>query len=132
MDTERALRLLMSFTVAAKHARFEELLRSKRGRFKVVQSLDHFGDLDARFCTKLQGQEQSMESIHRLLIGLGAPTTCYVVSSNSELDAREAGLAEMLTRVVGGGCGSFLCLIPGRLAYFEGESPNERFLCRKS
>jgi hypothetical protein len=112
------IKLFRAFSNPSKHERYEELLRSPEGRTKVLTDLDHFGDLDLRFCKKLQGSEHSQSRICDLLRSLGAPPTCYVISSNSEVDGREFQLDEALNLVVGRGCGTFVCCIPGALAYF--------------
>lgn len=43
----------------------------------------------------------------------------------------ELNLNEALDGMIGKGCGSFVCCIPGELAYFEGESKCERYLCNR-
>lgn len=105
--------------------------RSRKGRLKVCHDLDHFGDLDLRYCKRLVGAEQSQSRIFALLKHLGAPPVWYIISSNSEIDGMELNLNEALDGVVGRGCGSFVCCIPGELAYFEGESQGERYLCNR-
>jgi hypothetical protein len=129
--TDRQIQLFRTFTSPSKHERYEVLLRSRKGRLKVCHDLDHFGDLDLRYCKRLLGAEQSQSRILAFLKALGAPRVCYIISSNSELDEMELNLSEALDGVVGRGCGSFVCCIPGELAYFEGESQGERYLCNR-
>jgi len=128
--TEREIKLFSTFTNPSKRERYELLLCTEKGPTQVRRSLDHFGDLDLRYCKKLAGAEQSQSRISVLLRGLGAPRDCYVISSNSEVDGKELQLDDALHLVVGWGCGAFVCCIPGALAYFEGESAGERYLCR--
>jgi hypothetical protein len=45
--------LFEAFVVPAKRQRYSELLDTKRGREKIRFALDHFKDLDLRFCHKL-------------------------------------------------------------------------------
>ena len=123
--------MFSTFTDPSKRERYEVLLSSEKGRMKVRSSLDHFGDLDLRYCKKLAGAEQRQTRISELLRGLGAPHDCYVISSNSEVDGKELQLDDALDLVVGRGCGTFVCCVPGALAYFEGESAGERYLCRR-
>ena len=115
-----------TFIVPSKREHYVELLASKRGREKILFSLDHFKDLDARFCKVVRPSEQNPKDILRILTGLGAPATCYAISSWSALDSREMNLSVALKEVIGCGMGTFLSCIAGRLAYFEGEERNER------
>jgi hypothetical protein len=131
MCTEREIKLFSAFTNPSKHERYTTLLCSPKGRAKVCKSLDHFGDLDLRYCKKLPGAKHSQSHISALLRSLGAPPVCYVISSNSDVDGMELQLDDALGLVVGIGRGTFLCCIPGALAYFEGESAGERYLCRR-
>lgn len=128
---EREKELLRTFAVASKRDRYVELLGTRKGRAKVRLSLDHFGDLELQRCAKVPAGHQTSAGITALLRTLGAPPTCYVLSSNSDLDGREMQLGNALEAIVGQGSGSFVCCVPGQLAYFEGESPGERYLCRK-
>jgi hypothetical protein len=128
---DREIKLFRAFTNPAKGERFETLLCSEKGRAKVRGSLDHFGDLDLRYCQKIAGADQRQFRILAMLRSLGAPSDCYVISSNNEVDGKELPLDDALRLVVGSGSGSFICCIPGTLAYFEGESAGERYLCRR-
>jgi len=118
--------LFQAFVVSTKRQRYIELLASKHGREKIVRSLDHFKDLDPRFCRHVESAD-----IPRILRGLGAPSVCYIVSSDSNLDGREMSLPDALTEVIGRGQGTFISCIPGKLAYFEGEEPHERYICHR-
>ena len=41
-------------------------------------------------------------------------------------------LHDALNDVVGSSDGTFVSCIPGKLAYFEGEEPNERYILERS
>ena len=120
-----------AFVVPKKRERYAELLQTKRGREKIRLSLDHFKDLDPTFCRRIESAKQFVPDILRTLKALGAPSVCHVISSNSSLDGLEMDLAEALGEIVGLGCGSFVCCVPGKLAYFEGEEMQERYICHR-
>jgi hypothetical protein len=40
-------------------------------------------------------------------------------------------LSDALADVVGRGFGAFVSCVPEKLAYFEGESPKERYICTR-
>jgi hypothetical protein len=118
-----------SFVVPKKRHRYTELLSTTRGLEKVRLSLDHFKDLDTRFCHRVPSAQQHAAEILRALKGLGAPDTCYVMSSNGELDGREMNLSDALGAIVGRGMGSVVSCVPGVLGYFESEEAGERYIC---
>lgn len=107
-----------AFASVAKRQRYADLLQSKRGRQKILDSLDHFNfkDLDPRFCRKLAPGEGDTSAIARALRELGAPAVCYVMSSWRKNDGREMDLLEALEDTVGGGMGTIISCVPGELA----------------
>jgi len=52
------------------------------------------------------------------------------MSSNPSLDGRSCSLVEAVRDVVNSSTGTVISCIPGRLAYFEGEEPNDRLILR--
>jgi hypothetical protein len=123
--------IFQAFVVPAKRRRYAELVATGRGRDRICFSLDHFRDLDPRFCRKIDPTEHDVSNILRILKSLGAPSACYLISSDAKLDKREMDLREALSEVVGRGQGTFISCVPGVLAYFEGEEPRERYVCHR-
>jgi hypothetical protein len=123
-----ALALVDAFVLPERRARLRGLLTSTKGRAKFRAGLAHFRDLDPRYASPIPAGVQTPSQIAALLRDRGAPATCYVLSEESDLDGREFPLTEALERVVGRGMGTFLSCVPGRLAYFEGEETNERYV----
>ena len=119
------------FFAAERRDRYLGLAHSPRGRGKLRQALAHFQALDPRYARRLSSAEQSVETIEQLLRGHGAPATCYVIAESRLLDGRVLPLGEALTAVVGRGSGAVVSCIPGRLAYYEGEDPDERYLLER-
>ena len=131
MDRNIEKALFESFMAPEKKRRYLELLDSVRGREKIRFGLDHFGDLDPRFCHRIKPSEQHFPDILHSLKSLGAPSLCYVMSSGDELDGREMELSEALRDIIGRGVGAFVSCVPGELAYFESEDINERYICHR-
>jgi hypothetical protein len=129
MDNEAAL--VNAFVVPTKRARLVEFLRTPKRRKKVLDSLYHFRDFDPRFLVKIALSDQRADTIAALLGQRGAPAKCHVISTNRELDGRDLPLVEALSRIVGLGQGALVSCIPGRLGYFEGESPADRFILER-
>jgi hypothetical protein len=130
MDHEESL--ITAFVLPAKRARFIEFLRSPKRRPKLLAALYHFVDLDPQCLVPIAPAEQNPKAIAALLTRRGAPSLCHLVSTNSELDRREFPLVEALERVVGHGDGALISCVPGRLGYFEGESPHDRFILERA
>jgi hypothetical protein len=53
------------------------------------------------------------------------------MSSGDELDGKEMDLAKALKDIIGSGVGAVVSCLPGRLAYFESEEKNERYVCHR-
>jgi hypothetical protein len=68
-------------------------------------------------------------NILELLRMKGAGPTCWVISEDSDLDAREMDLHEALKKTIGRGMGTILSCVPGKLAYFEDEE--DRYILQR-
>jgi len=118
---EHEQKLVSSFIMPERRARYLELLEKPKRRKDVTRSLAHFKHLDMRYVVPITPREQNESDILRLLREKGAPENCYALSEDDELDGREVSLADALKEIVGRGFGTFLSCIPGKLAYFEDE-----------
>ena len=123
--------LFKRFIVPAKRKRYHELLSSERGRRKLIRNLDHFKDLDERYIQSLPAKLHQPKLIEDLLKQKGAPSECHVMSSNDELDGQDLALGEALQDTIGKGFGTFLSCISGKLAYYESEEANFRYLLQR-
>lgn len=117
-----------SFVLPARRARLTRFLSHPKHRAKVLSSLDHFNDFDPRYMVDIAPAFQSAEGVAALLKERGAPSVCHVISSDRGLDGTDLPLAETLARVVGSGRGTVVSCVPGKLAYYEGETPGHRRL----
>lgn len=122
--------LVRAFFVPEQRTRFLARLRAPKSRQKMLQELAHFHDLDARFAHRIPSRSQMVEGIYRLLREKGAPKRCYVLGGGT-WDGQEVDLREALEEFVGVSFGTFLSCIPGKLAYFGGEEPNERYILER-
>jgi len=129
MNAEQAL--FAAFVIPAKRERYVELLSTKRGRERVRGALDHFNDLDPRFCRKVPGKDAQPAAVLDALRKRGAPPQCHVISVHGELDGRNMPLSDALQIAIGKGQGTFISCITGELGYFEGEEPDERYICQR-
>ena len=101
------------------------------GRSKLLSGFNHCCDLDPRFATLIPSNQQSATEIESLLRRNGAPDTCYVMSDNRDIDAREMSLSEALLETVGMDAGTLISCIPGKLAHFELEGFDGRYILQR-
>ena len=120
-----------AFVVPEKRARYLSLLESQRGRKKLLNGLNHCHDLDPRFAKLIPSNEQSEASIENLLRQKGAPDKCHVMSDNPDIDNREMSLTDALSKTVAMDAGTFISCIPGKLAYFEMEGFDGRYVLER-
>lgn len=92
---------------------------------------NHCRDLDPRFATLIPSNQQSATSIEALLRRNGAPETCYVMSDNRDMDGREMSLSDALSETVGMDAGTLISCVPGKLAYFELEGFDGRYILQR-
>jgi hypothetical protein len=123
--------LLRAFIVPERRRRCVDRLATPRTRAKLLDGFHHLRDLDPRYAVRIEPREQHAGPIHDALRARGAPDRCYVMSASSDLDGRTAELRSALEEIVGHASGTFVSCLPGRLAYFEGEEPNERYLLER-
>ncbi len=129
MNAEQAL--FAAFVIPANRERYVELLSTKRGRERVRGALDHFNDLDPRFCRKVSLQDAKPAAVLEALRKLGAPPQCHIISVHGEPDGREMPLSDALEVAIGRGQGTLISCISGVLGYFEGKEPNELYIRRR-
>jgi hypothetical protein len=129
VDADPETALIRAFVVPAKQERYLAFVSSPRRRRKFLEELRHFRDFDPTCVVEIPGKDHHATTIEQLLRDRAAPTMCFVVSTDRAVDRQILPLAEVLPRIVGGtDHGTLLSCIPGRLGYFEGEGPKDRFV----
>jgi hypothetical protein len=117
-----------NFIRKSKRERYLELFGSAKGRAKIINQLDHLGDLDESAATLVLAGAQTVDRIWQMLVEKGSPEKIYVISSNPAIDGREMPLRGALQETIGSGCGTYISCIPGRLGYFESGEAGERYI----
>jgi len=111
-----------SFIEKSKQERTAMLLSTPKRRIKFLKSLAHFRDLDVRHAKVVPPTvAHTVDEWLRLLRSKGAPERCWVISEDLSRDGKEDDLEHALKETIGGGMGTALSCIPGRLGYFEDE-----------
>ena len=139
LEHEEGLALFVEPTY---RSRFRESLASPKRREKLISTLDHFPNLDYRWAVEIT-TKATTSTVDAYLRNAGAPKQCYVLSSDGDyLQANESegfkfilgttvDLRVALDDLLWNQFGAFISCIPGRLACFTGEMPDERFVLER-
>ena len=127
-DPEIEERTIRSFVCGPKQDRYLSFIGNQNRREKFLRELYHFHDLEPSCLVQIPSGQQNQSNILQLLKARGAGDNCYAISTHGAIDGRTLPISEALSEVIGQGHGTFLSCVPGRLAYFEGESAKDRFL----
>ena len=103
---------------------------SRRDRFLNRLCHDYAGVFDTRHLQPIPKQENEVVLLKGLWKSRGAKT-CYVISSNPDVDGRDVLLEDAMKATMGFGSPSILICRPDSLAYFEAEQvkgPPPRYL----
>jgi hypothetical protein len=126
MDHEQAF--VHSFIAKSKQPRYLEKRASPKHRREFLSRLHHNLDYDPKLAVQVPPSEQTSALVYAKLRQLGASEFCYAIAAGADLDGCQLPLREALDNVLGMGNGVVLSCIPGKLAYYESEDPNGRYI----
>ncbi|HEX5436452.1 MAG TPA: hypothetical protein VFW98_04800 [Gemmatimonadaceae bacterium] len=124
--------LLRAFVPASRRDLYLSHLGSLKGRALLRQALRQFRDFDWQYVRPVPPAHHSPVALHALLREHGATGFCYLLSVDEALDGRTMPLVDALRQVMGCGSRTFISCLPGRLAYFEGDTAGERYLLERT
>lgn len=104
MDHET--QLIKAFVLRGRKARLIDSLRDSKRRANEMRRLDHFQDLDPRYCVQVPPSKQNSTMIASLSANSGATANGHILSANRLLDGRNMPLLEALDQIVGFGHGN--------------------------
>ncbi|MBG8553524.1 hypothetical protein [Hymenobacter guriensis] len=106
-------------------------LRAERLGINPMLGMDNlWASLDLRYCTQLpKGSGEQDRAFVRQRVARFNLQTCYVMSADEALHQLILSVEEAVTAVVGSSTASIISFIPGKVAYFEGHSVGDRWLC---
>lgn len=116
-----------AFVTSARRMRWLESLASEKRRRAFLGRLDHCRDFDERYASTMP----SNADIVAELFTRGAPADCHVMSSDAALDGQTLPLVDAVTRTHLRGSGTIISCVPGRLAYYCGESGERHLLLER-
>lgn len=124
----REIQLVETFVIADKRERYAGFLSSPKRRKKFLNELYHFGDFVPGGKIELRGPTDTADGLLAELRRRGARGDCYVISVDKGLDGSTAPLVDVVPKVFASVEGTLICCVPGKLAYYEGEGPKNRFI----
>ena len=124
--------LIEAFFVREKQ---ERVIRKLRGPLRkrdaeLREHLPHESRWNPAFVVPIPPAAQTVEAVGRELLRRGAAmeAAVYILSADRNLDTRVCSLRDALRDVVGTSTGSVISCVRGKLAYYEGEEPGNRFI----
>jgi len=117
IDWEKAT--IDSFVEKPRRERVNEMLSIAKHRTKFLDDLDHWNQLDQRYVQKCPSNSSTQAAIW--LQSHGAGSKCWVISRDKAIDKCSVDLFVALERIFTRDIPTFLCCLPGKLAYFENE-----------
>lgn len=125
---EHEEKLITSFILKEKRNRWQTQLSDPQKRDAHLARLNHLHDLDEKYVTWLP----SNTDIEQLLLSSGSPSEIYILSDFKSINGKFLRLGDAVHQTVGGGWGTIISCIPGRLAYYYDECGDRRaILIRK-
>ncbi|GBF40726.1 hypothetical protein LPTSP1_37440 [Leptospira johnsonii] len=126
------LKFSISFIERTYRDRFEQILTKPRIRKKFRESLSHFQHFINSNMRKIPGSFQELDEIYKALISVrDVPNEVYIISESSKWDRKFLRLDEGINEIVSSGYSSIISILPGELAYYEGEGLGERYILSK-
>ncbi len=122
------IEIVGTFIAQSKRERYAGFLGSAKGRLKFIDSLYHFNDFDPAVVVELPAGLETREGVLKELQRRGDGRSCYIISADSGLDRTTSELSDAIGRVFALVQGTIISCILGRLAYYEGEAPKNRFI----
>jgi hypothetical protein len=128
MNIELEIRVINTFIVKEKQARYIEFISSTRTRNKFIDKLSHFGDLQWDLFEEISNDDEILNRLKSLKPRI---KDCYIISEDSKIDQNIFPVHEAIKRI-GGYRDHATILVFGNaeLVYFEGEPPHNRYISK--
>lgn len=125
------IEIVAGFIVRSKRERYLGFLGSLKTRRKFINALYHFSDFDPAVVVKLPASLETQEGVLEELQRRGAGASCNIISTDAGLDGTTMDLSDAVDQVFAFVEGTIISCVPGRLAYYEGEAPKNRFILHR-
>ena len=128
MDIQLEIKIINTFIVKEKQARYIQFISSERTRKRFIEKLPHFKDLQWDLFEEISDVD---EILNRLKLLKPHVTDCYIISEDINTDQKRLPVNEAI-EMIGGYRDEATILVFGdaQLLYFEGEPPHNRFISK--
>jgi predicted patatin/cPLA2 family phospholipase len=116
------------FVIKTKGERFTTFIKNDKNRDKFTKALAHFNDLRKDLFEEVKGNEYQF--IKDRIKSLGHLKDCYIISENSDLDAKRFDIETALRDTIGQGMGTLIIFGDAEVIYYEGEGPSDRWISK--
>jgi len=127
MDVELEAKVIKRFIINRKQERYLGFIQAEKTRRKFTDELAHFSSQLKDF-EEIKGNEWKV--LEEKLKNLGNPTDCYMISENSEIDAKRLDVKLALRESIGYGSGTLIVFGDANMVYYEGEGPSDRWISK--
>lgn len=105
-------------------------LRDEKLGLNPMLGMDNlWASLDKRYCTELPMKGAKGIEFIRQGIAKFNLRTCYILSAREPWHQQIMTVEQALSMIVGSSSTTIISFIPGKVAYFEGHSVGDRWLC---
>lgn len=129
MDTSQEEAFVRAFIMPDRRDRCLQILANPRKRGKVLGLLYHTLDFIPARATPNASRDHNPDFVEKTLRQKGAGPTCYLLSSDPEMDQHEMPLREALDTLISQDGVAVACCVSGRLAYYKAE--HEQYLLER-
>ena len=134
MNDLHAREFIDSFISKERKSRYLALLDSKMGERSLASRLAHLNTFDDKFIQPLPkgSPTTQIDFIYKFINRINKNgENCYVISEDKTISGKEIPIQGSIELVLGRAFGSILSFLPGKLAYYESESPGDGVLFYK-
>lgn len=129
-NADLEIKVIKRFVDKAKQDRYIQFVSSHKNRHKFINDLSHINFFQWDKFEPVKGIEEQV--ILKTLKESGvADKTCYVISENTDIDAKILDTKKAISDTVGYGMGTILVFGDADIIYFESETMNTRFISKK-
>lgn len=129
MNLELEKLVIEKFIVKTKCDRYLSFVKSEKNRKKFTFQLAHFHDLRLDLFDEITGNE--WEIIEERIQSIRNIKYCFIISENSEIDQKIMDIETALNETIGKGMGTLIVFGNAEVVFYEGESPNNRWISNR-
>jgi hypothetical protein len=128
MNTQLEIEVIEKFVRKEKQSRYKQFISSDKNRRKFVRELSHFKDFKLEMFEEIKGNQGDI-ILRQLKLIKGDRNNCYVISENAVIDQKQLSIEEAIS-FLDSDLATILVFGKAEMIYYEGESPNNKFISK--